>query len=134
VAAASLVWHEPARALQGIADVVSAFHAELPLTEEELAAVFPLVLARCAACAVSTSQQAEVDPDNAYANDLIDIDWCNLEATAAIPPALADAAIRAACGLPAHRASATLGRHLGEVARVAPVDLAGRTPVLADLS
>jgi 4-aminobutyrate aminotransferase-like enzyme/Ser/Thr protein kinase RdoA (MazF antagonist) len=134
VAAASLVWHEPARALQGIAAVVSAFHAELPLTEDELAAVFPLVLARCAACAVSTSQQAEVDPDNIYANDLIDIDWSNLEAAAAIPPGLAHATIRTACGLPAHPASEALRRHLGEVRRCAPIDLGERAAVVVDLS
>jgi Ser/Thr protein kinase RdoA (MazF antagonist) len=55
VLAAALVWHDRDRALDVIVDVARAFHASLPLTEPELAALFPLVLGRCAARAVSTT-------------------------------------------------------------------------------
>ena len=67
-----------------IVDVVSGFHARLPLTEPELAAVFPLVLGRAAGGAVSTWQQAMAEPGNRYANDLIEIDWGSLAAVAAV--------------------------------------------------
>ena len=109
VAAASLTWHDPDDALAVIVDVVSGFHARLPLTEPELAAVFPLVLGRAAGGAVSTWQQAMAEPGNRYANDLIEIDWGSLAAVAAVDPDLAEAACRAACGMDPHPASAALG-------------------------
>ena len=108
VAAASLTWHAPDDPLAAIVDVVSGFHARLPLTEPELAAVFPLVLGRAAGGAVSTWQQAVADPGNHYANDLIEIDWGSLAAVAAVDPDLAEAACRAACGLDPHPAAAAL--------------------------
>jgi 4-aminobutyrate aminotransferase-like enzyme/Ser/Thr protein kinase RdoA (MazF antagonist) len=133
VLAAALVWHDRDRALDVIVDVARAFHASLPLTEPELAALFPLVLGRCAASAVSTTQQALLEPDNVYAVGLLESDWGTLAAVAEVPAALAEAACRAACGLPAHPATAALERHLASLRPVAPIDAAGRELRLVDL-
>ncbi|MDX6590954.1 MAG: hypothetical protein QOJ13_150 [Gaiellales bacterium] len=133
VAAAALAGRDPETALQTIADVVRGFHAELPLSEPELAAVFPLVLGRAASGAVSTEQQAGLEPENRYANDLIDIDWGNLAAVAGIDPALAEAAIRAACGLDPHPGAAGVHAFLRGRRFTPPVDPAGRRLTLADL-
>ena len=134
VAAASLTWHDPDDALAVIVDVVSGFHARLPLTEPELAAVFPLVLGRAAGGAVSTWQQAMAEPGNRYANDLIEIDWGSLAAVAAVDADLAEAACRAACGMDPHPASAALGHHLAALALVPPIDSRGRVLRLVDLT
>ena len=134
VAAASLTWHDPDDALAVIVDVVSGFHARLPLTEPELAAVFPLVLGRAAGGAVSTWQQAMAEPGNRYANDLIDIDWGSLAAVAAVDPDLAEAALRAACGLDPHPAAAALRHHIAALALVPPIDPKGRALRPVDLS
>ncbi|HVG88450.1 MAG: aminotransferase [Gaiellales bacterium] len=120
VTAAAVAGREPAAALAAICDVARGFDAVLALTDEELAALFPLVLGRQAASAVSTDQQAGLDPDNDYATALIDVDWATLDTVAAIPPALAEAAVRAACGRDPH----PRGRRVTELLRGAspPID------------
>ena len=134
VAAAGFLWHDPQDALHVIVDVARGFHSRLPLTEAELAALHPLVLGRCAGSAVSTHQQALLEPDNAYATDLVDAEWGTLEAAAAVPAALVEAACRAACGLIPHPASAALSQHLLASAAVPVVDPAGRSLCAVDLS
>jgi 4-aminobutyrate aminotransferase-like enzyme/Ser/Thr protein kinase RdoA (MazF antagonist) len=133
VAAAAIAGRDPRTALQSITDVVRGFHAELPLTEAELAAIFPLVLGRAASGAVSTEQQAGLEPGNRYANDLIEVDWGNLAAVAAIDPPLAEAAIRAACGLDPCPAASGVRTFLMGRPFTPPVDAGGRRLALADL-
>jgi 4-aminobutyrate aminotransferase-like enzyme/Ser/Thr protein kinase RdoA (MazF antagonist) len=120
VTAAAVAGHDPQRALQAICDVVRGFDAELPLTDDELAALFPLVLGRQASSAVSTDQQAALDPENGYATGLLDVDWGTLAAVAAIAAPLAEAAIRDACGRPAHPRRASVEGSL-RAARPGPV-------------
>jgi 4-aminobutyrate aminotransferase-like enzyme/Ser/Thr protein kinase RdoA (MazF antagonist) len=134
VAAAALLWHDPDDALGVLVGVVRAFHARLPLEEQELAAMFPLVLARCASSAVSTQQQALLEPDNAYTSGLVDGEWTTLRAAAAVRPALAEAACRAACGLPAHPRAAAAARSLAACGATPVVDPAGRRLQPVDLS
>ncbi|HYW28483.1 MAG TPA: aminotransferase [Gaiellales bacterium] len=134
VAAAALMWHDADDALDVLVDVVRAFHARLPLEEPELAAMFPLVLARCASSAVSTQQQALLEPDNAYTSALVDGEWATLRAAASVQPAVAEAACRAACGLPAHPRAAVAARSLAARAATPVVDPAGRSLQPVDLS
>ena len=134
VAAAGFLWHDPDDALSVLVDVVRGFHSRLPLSEGELAALFPLVLARCASSAVSTHQQALLEPDNAYAGALVDGEWATLRAALSVPPALAEAACRAACGLPAHPRSGALAKVLAAHAATPVVDPAGRRLEVVDLS
>jgi 4-aminobutyrate aminotransferase-like enzyme/Ser/Thr protein kinase RdoA (MazF antagonist) len=134
VLATSVITHDPSDALAAVVDVVRGFHQRLPLTEQELSALFPLVLGRAALSAVSTEQQAILEPDNRYAVGLIDSDWGSLAAAAGLPPALVEAALRAACGIDPHPRSGELRRFLERGGFIAPIDPAGRTLRTVDLS
>ncbi len=56
-------------------DTIAAFHARVPLTDDEIAALWPLVQLRTAVLAVSGAQQVAVDPDNAYARANLAHEW-----------------------------------------------------------
>jgi 4-aminobutyrate aminotransferase-like enzyme/Ser/Thr protein kinase RdoA (MazF antagonist) len=70
----------------------------LPLTDAELAALWPLVVARAASVAISGDHQASLEPDNAYVIESRQAEWAALEAVAAVPFALAEEALRQAAG------------------------------------
>ncbi len=98
VTIAADAFHDPARPLQLGVEIARGFLARLPLTEPELAAIWPMVVARAAAVAVSGDQQASLEPDNAYVAASRDDEWAALEAVLAVPFALAREALRAAAG------------------------------------
>ncbi|ABR61410.1 aminotransferase [Sinorhizobium medicae] len=50
-----------------ILPAVKAFHAAYPLTDAELTALWPLIVARACVLVASSAHQLEVDPENAYA-------------------------------------------------------------------
>ena len=92
--------HDPHRLLLVAREVVRGFVSRLPLSDAELGAVWPLVVARAAVVAISNDQQATLDPDNEYVLAAQDGDWEMLEAVAAIPFRLAEEMLRSAAGLP----------------------------------
>jgi len=99
VLATAAISHDRDQAIEVLVDIATAFHARLPLSEPDLAALFPLVLGRAALSAVSTEQQAALEPDNPYAVGLIESDWGALAAVTELPVELAEASLRTACGL-----------------------------------
>ena len=99
VTIAADVFHDLARPLQVAREVARGFLPLLPLVEAELAAVWPMVVARSAAVAVSGDQQVALEPDNAYVGATRDEEWAALEAVLAVPLPLADAVLREAAGL-----------------------------------
>ena len=100
VTIAADAFHDLAHPLQLAREVARGFLPLLPLRPAELAAVWPMVVARSAAVAVSGDQQAALEPDNAYVNATRDDEWAALEAVAAVPYALAHEVLREAAGLP----------------------------------
>ncbi len=122
----SLVPHDPGHPVQLAREALRGFHAVLPLSEEEIAALWPLVLARAALSAVSGEQQAALEPNNSYVHAGLEAEWQALERVAAIPSALAHAAFRAALGL---GPSAPMAAAQGSGAAV--VDLPAGRPVEA---
>ena len=116
-----------------MADVTAGFHAQRELTEAELAALFPLTLGRAAISAVSGAAQAAREPGNAYVAATTEECWTRLAALAAVPPALAEAVCRTACGRAAHEDAARLRRFLGSASPAPLVELAGRRLVPVDL-
>lgn len=98
VAACSAVAHDLATPLAAVADVVAGFDAVLPLTDDEVAALWWLVVARAAVLCVTTEHQVVVDPDNAYVADAVEREWASLAALVAVPPAVAHQALRLALG------------------------------------
>jgi 4-aminobutyrate aminotransferase-like enzyme/Ser/Thr protein kinase RdoA (MazF antagonist)/murein DD-endopeptidase MepM/ murein hydrolase activator NlpD len=115
----SLVLGDAARALEVAVEVTRGFHEAVPLTDEEIAAVWPLILARAAVCAVCEEQQAMLEPDNPYAQDFLGDGWIVADGLEAVPPALAHESLRAALGLgPSQRSRAAAAR-LDEIAATA---------------
>ena len=133
VAATSCLYHAADAPLQAACEVVRAFHAIAPLSEDEIDALWPLVLARSASVAVSTEQQALLELDNAYVTESGAYDWLNLELAAAVPTALARAALRAACGLDPHPRSKLVAELAGRLGPLVGLD-AGAPLVSIDLS
>ena len=108
--------------LAGAAAMVGAFHREAPLGEAEMAALFPLICLRRAVVAVSTAQELHLDPANDYVRELSLQDLPALEQLAAIPPALAHALFRAACGFEPHPAAGAIVRWLeAQRGRLSPI-------------
>lgn len=87
--------------LAAMADVVAGYHNELPLTEEELAALFPLICARLCVSVVNSAHQRQAVPGNEYLTISERPAWEALARLDAIHPRLAHYTLRAACGLPA---------------------------------
>ena len=109
--------------LQAAREIARGFLPLLPLTEPELAALWPIVVARAAAVAVSGDQQQALDPANRYVASVRDEEWSALEAVAAVPFPLAEQVFRNAAALAPARAFALPARVVAPVAglRAAPV-------------
>jgi 4-aminobutyrate aminotransferase-like enzyme/Ser/Thr protein kinase RdoA (MazF antagonist) len=97
----SLLVRERRSPLLDACAVVAGFHAVTPLTEPELAALWPLVAARASVLATSVDAILAGDPDNAYAREERPLDWLILDRAASVPFPLAEAGLRQAVGLDA---------------------------------
>ncbi|HEV7419781.1 MAG TPA: aminotransferase class III-fold pyridoxal phosphate-dependent enzyme [Mycobacterium sp.] len=89
--------------------VVAGFDSVAPLTDEELAVVFPLAAARLAMNAVTWTQRT-AESHNAHGEKRMRHTWPALAEVARIDPDYAEAALRRACGRPAHPDGARLAR------------------------
>lgn len=110
--------------------VVQGFHSVAPLSEEELAVIFPLAAARlCVNATVWTRRTSSAD--NAYGRSRMQFTWPALRKIARISPSFAEASLRAVCGLPARPAldESTLTGLLQEMRPAAVMD----TPTLTEV-
>jgi 4-aminobutyrate aminotransferase-like enzyme/Ser/Thr protein kinase RdoA (MazF antagonist) len=78
--------------------VAGGYHGVAPLSEAELACLWPALRARLAVSVCVAAQQRAAEPDNAYLAVSEAPAWATLERTAQLPSTLAEAAIRSACG------------------------------------
>jgi len=85
VAAGSLIGHEPDDALGVVANVLRGYHSVYPLTDEEVAALWPLVIARAASNVASSEHQARLEPNDAYVLGSVDDDWRIWRAVRSVP-------------------------------------------------
>lgn len=93
---------------------VRAFHAVRPLSPEEAAAVWPLVVLRAAVLVASGRHQAAVDEDNSYAKDALDHEWRIFEQATRLPLPVMSHLVRDATGMadvPARTAQADVPAH-----------------------
>ncbi|MDV3127282.1 aminotransferase class III-fold pyridoxal phosphate-dependent enzyme [Mycobacterium sp. 21AC1] len=81
--------------------VVAGFDSVAPLTDDELAVVFPLAAARLAMNAATWTQR-NGQSHNAHGEKRMRHTWPALSKVAGIDPDYAEAALRHACGRPAH--------------------------------
>jgi 4-aminobutyrate aminotransferase-like enzyme/Ser/Thr protein kinase RdoA (MazF antagonist) len=112
--------------------VVAGFNSVAPLTDDELAVVFPLAAARLAMNAVTWTQRTAAS-DNTHGTKRMRHTWPALAKVARIDPDYAEAALRRACGRPAHKDGARLARVL-ESLTPAPWTVQTRQPRVIDTS
>ena len=93
----SALHHQPEDPL-AVLDVIEAFHAESPLDDADLAALWPLVVLRGAVLVVSGEQQVALDGDNTYADENRAHEWVAFDAARRLPAREVEAAIRARLG------------------------------------
>jgi 4-aminobutyrate aminotransferase-like enzyme/Ser/Thr protein kinase RdoA (MazF antagonist) len=87
--------------LTSAAHVVRGYHAVHPLSEAEIALLYPLMLTRLAASVTNSAHRKLSEPDNAYLLVSEAPAWAALKRCEAIHPRLAHYTLRHACGLPA---------------------------------
>lgn len=86
--------------LGAAAQVVGGYHGAHPLTEAEIALVFPLIGARLAVSVVNSALRKAEDPADPYLTVSEAPAWAALAQLAAIHPRFAHYTLRRACGLP----------------------------------
>lgn len=86
--------------LAEIAHVVRGFHAQFPLTEQEMALLFPLIAMRLCVSVVNSACRTADGVGDPYATVSEQPAWEALERLAQIAPAFAQYTLRHACGLP----------------------------------
>jgi len=123
--------------LAAAAALVRGYHSACPLQEAEIDLLFPLIGARLAV-SVATSARRKARPGHdPYVTISEAPAWQALERLARIPPRLARATFRAACGLApvpaADRVAAWLGAHGGDAHGVLDADLRREPSLVLDL-
>ncbi|MER1996203.1 MAG: aminotransferase [Arthrobacter sp.] len=98
VGCSALFHHDPANPLT-VLPMIRAFHAQAPLSEAEVRALWPLIVLRGAVLAVSGEHQVTIDAGNDYASDALDREWDMFEVPASYDWNAAEASIRAALGM-----------------------------------
>ncbi|MEO8448186.1 MAG: aminotransferase class III-fold pyridoxal phosphate-dependent enzyme [Gemmatimonadota bacterium] len=118
--------------------IVAGYNRVNPLTDQELAAVFPLVVARLAVSVVNSAMQRAVMPDDAYLVISEAPAWELLTRLADIHPRLAHYRLRDACSRDPAPASVRVSRwieaHRSELNPVIPLDAEGGRTARIDLS
>ncbi|TFC99475.1 aminotransferase class III-fold pyridoxal phosphate-dependent enzyme [Cryobacterium sinapicolor] len=97
VTVASVLHHLPDNPLAALGAIV-AFDEVVPLTDDEIVALWPLIVLRGAVLVASGEQQVQIDAHNDYARHRMDAEWRVFAAASAIGWEEAEAAIRQALG------------------------------------
>lgn len=84
--------------LSAIAALVRGYHAQFPLTEAEAGALFARIGARLLISVTCSAQNRVENPENTYLQISDQSAWTLMQQLRDIPPALAHATIRHACG------------------------------------
>jgi len=124
----SALHHVPDEPL-AVLDVIEAFHAEAPLDDADLSALWPLVVLRGAVLVVSGEQQVALEADNVYADENRAHEWVAFDVARRLDAGEMETLIRARLAGVSKASSTRTPRHLG---RLIPLTT---TPAhLADLS
>ncbi|SMD01785.1 aminotransferase [Rhizobium sp. RU36D] len=75
---------------------IRAFHDVYPLHQEELKALWPLIVARAGILVASSERQLAIEPDNAYVAGNIDHEWTIFDTATSVPYSLMETAILSA--------------------------------------
>lgn len=116
VTVASLLHHDGATP-QTVLAAVAGFDAVRPLTDDEITALWPLVVLRGATLVVSGHQQVGVDGANDYAAGALEREWQIFAAASSVPLPVMETLVRARIGRPTDTA------RIGAGALVDPTDV-----------
>lgn len=94
----SSLLHHSRSSVSTVLPAIRAFHEILPLSDEEIRALWPLVVLRGAVLVVSGEHQVTLEADNDYASDRVDAEWRMFSAAASVDPVVAELMIRDAIG------------------------------------
>ncbi|MFN0213661.1 MAG: aminotransferase class III-fold pyridoxal phosphate-dependent enzyme [Saprospiraceae bacterium] len=97
IACAYAAMHKP-DPLAAIAQVTKGYHQQFPLTEKEAEALFPLIGARLLISVTCSTLNRVENPENTYLQISDGPAWDLLKKLREIPPLLAYASVREACG------------------------------------
>lgn len=128
VTCASVIHHNPRDPLVAL-DAVAGFHAEVPLTDDEVAALWPLVQLRAATLVASGEHQVALEPDNAYAATNRRQEWRSFELAESLDPSLVLALLRHRL-TPGAAAPLDLGGRLLDATDATLLDLSTTSPLL----
>lgn len=120
-----------------MAQLVSHFHAEFALTDQEIRLVFPLAMTRLAVSVVNSALASLEDPHDAYATLSESEAFSLLMKLDSLPPRIAELRLRIACGLPPQVNWPALRQWLADqipFASVFPERPGGSRLVLIDMS
>jgi 4-aminobutyrate aminotransferase-like enzyme/Ser/Thr protein kinase RdoA (MazF antagonist) len=124
--------------LQAATHIVEGYHGVRPLSEDELAVVFPLACGRLAVSACMAAVQQRQRPDDPYLSVSQQPIQRTLQRLLEIHPRFAEATFREACGLPPNPAAEAVGHWLDanqEVIKpILPSALLTSQPLILDLS
>ncbi|MFI5614125.1 aminotransferase class III-fold pyridoxal phosphate-dependent enzyme [Amycolatopsis sp. NPDC051903] len=112
--------------------VVAGFHSVVPLTERELAVIFPLAAARLCVNATTWTRRTAT-AGGTYGRARMRHTWPALTRIAEIHPALAEAAFRAACGFEPPAAPAPVAKQTVLSGPFAEIDLSPGSDLVDDL-
>src|SRR5258706_5310866 len=124
--------------LRAAAEVVAGYYRAFPLSETELAVLFPLMGMRLAVSVTNSAQRATVKPDDAYVTVSEAPAWEALARLAQVHPSFAHYILRDACRLEPVPQSSALKKWLAENARAAAsvldTDLRAGASIVFDFS
>lgn len=118
--------------------VVRGYHAVRPLSELELAMLYPLMLTRLAVSVTNSAFEKRLRPEDQYAVISEAPAWTLLETLEAVDPNFAHYGFRNACGLSpvphSDRVQRWLATHANDIGRVVEPALDGNALTVLDLS
>ena len=128
----SVLHHDPDRPL-AVVDTVRGYDSSMTLTDPELEALWPAVVARAAVLVVSGVHQGVIDPGNDYAVSAQEREWQMFTAALQLPAEVATAALRQALRRPrVPAATGVLVPLLPDLADLEVIDLSTTSPLLQD--
>lgn len=92
----SSLLHHSRSSLTTVLPAIRAFHKILPLHDDEIRALWPLVVLRGAVLVVSGEHQTRLESGNDYASDRVDAEWQIFSAATRVDPQVAEFMIREA--------------------------------------
>lgn len=87
ITASSVLRHAGGEPVAALA-LIAAYHRQRPLSADEVAALWPLVILRAATLVVSGNQQAAIDQQNDYATSALEDEWRIFERATSVPAAV----------------------------------------------